>query len=233
MSEPAVRSGVRMLLQLSGVPGTGKSTLARGLAAGLDLVVLDTDVVKSALLSTDVPFAVAGRATYAAVLALAGDLLAQGRSAVIDSPCRYVDLLAAGQRVAADAGVPYRLVELWADDPAALLPRLTARDHRQSQVTPAVPEWELGTPVDTLHGWQEQLVRPQTGWLRVDALLPPDEVLRLTLEYLGAVTRAAVRECWFRSRTPTLTHRRSHHTHSSPGPGTRDVSTHSDRSQSG
>ena len=78
-----------MLLQLSGVPGTGKSTLARGLAAGLDLVVLDTDVVKSALLSTDVPFAVAGRATYAAVLALAGDLLAQGRSVVIDSPCRY------------------------------------------------------------------------------------------------------------------------------------------------
>jgi hypothetical protein len=82
-------------------------------------------------------------------------------------------------------------VELWADDPAALLLRLTARDHRQSQVTPAVPEWELGTPVDTLHGWQEQLVRPQTGWLRVDALLPPDEVLRLTLEYLGAVTRGS------------------------------------------
>jgi predicted kinase len=216
VSEPAVRSGVRMLLQLSGVPGTGKSTLARGLAAGLDLVVLDTDVVKSALLSTDVPFAVAGRATYAAVLALAGDLLAQGRSAVIDSPCRYVDLLAAGHRVAADAGVAYRLVELWADDPAALLPRLTARDHRQSQVTPAVPEWELGTPVDTLHGWQEQLVRPQTGWLRLDALLPPEEVLRSTLDYLGAVAPA-----------------RSHHTHSSPGPGTRDVSTHSERSQSG
>jgi predicted kinase len=188
VSEPLVRSRVRMFLQLSGVPGTGKSTLARGLAAGLDLVVLDTDVLKSALLSRDVPFAAAGRATYAAVLALAGDLLAQGRSVVVDSPCRYLDLLAAGQRVAADAGVPYRLVELWAVDAADLLPRLSARDARQSQVTPAVPEWELGTPADTLRGWQEQLVRPQTGWLRVDALLPPQEVLRLTLDHLVAVS---------------------------------------------
>jgi predicted kinase len=189
VSEHLVRSAVPMFLQLSGVPGTGKSTLARGLAAGLDLVVLDTDVVKSALLSTDVPFAAAGRATYAAVLALAGDLLAQGRSVVVDSPCRYVDLLAAGQRVAADAGVPYRLVELWADDPADLLPRLTARDIRQSQVTPAVTEWELGTPADTLRGWQEQLVRPESGWLRLDALRPPDELLREALDHLGAVTR--------------------------------------------
>jgi len=177
-----------MFLQLSGVPGTGKSTLARGLAAGLDLVVLDTDVLKSALLSRDVPFAAAGRATYAAVLALAGDLLAQGRSVVVDSPCRYLDLLAAGQRVAADAGVPYRLVELWAVDAADLLPRLSARDARQSQVTPAVPEWELGTPADTLRGWQEQLVHPQTGWLRLDALRPPEDVLRSTLDYLRAVS---------------------------------------------
>ena len=66
--------------------------------------------------------------------------------------------------------------------------RLSARDARQSQVTPAVPEWELGTPADTLRGWQEQLVRPQTGWLRVDALLPPQEVLRLTLDHLVAVS---------------------------------------------
>ena len=180
-----------MLLQLSGVPGTGKSTLARRLAAGLDLVVLDKDVVMSSLLADDEPLANAGRASYSCLLALAANLLSQGHDVVLDSPCRYPSLLESGRALAAAAGVSYRLVELWADDPAALLPRLTARDHRQSQVTPAVPEWELGTPVDTLHGWQEQLVRPQTGWLRVDALLPPDEVLRLTLEYLGAVTRGS------------------------------------------
>ncbi len=173
-----------MLLQLSGVPGTGKSTLARSLAADLDLVVLDSDVVKSALMSTDVSFAAAGPATYAAVLALAGDLLAQGRSVVVDSPCRYVELLASGQRLAAEAGVPYRLVELWADDPADLVPRLTARTARPSQVTPAVARWELGTPAETLRGWQEQLVRPETGWLRVDALADPAAVLGEVREWL-------------------------------------------------
>jgi predicted kinase len=175
-----------MLLQLSGVPGTGKSTLARSLARDLDLVVLDTDTVKSALLSVEVPFAAAGPATYAVVLALATDLLDQGRSVVVDSPCRYPELLASGQRLAADAGVPYRLVELWADDPAGLLPRLTNRSGRLSQVTPAETPWELGTPAETLRGWQEQLVRPETGWLRVDASADPATVLAEVREWLGA-----------------------------------------------
>jgi predicted kinase len=174
-----------VLLQLSGVPGTGKSTLARGLARALDLVVLDTDVAKSAMVSRDVPFAAAGPATYAVVLVLAGDLLAQGRSVVVDSPCRYPELLASGQAVAAGAGVPYRLVELWADDPADLLPRLTARSALPSQVTPAEPSWELGTPTDTLRGWQAQLVRPETGWLRVDALARPEVVLAEVREWLS------------------------------------------------
>jgi predicted kinase len=173
-----------LLLQLSGVPGTGKSTLARGLARSLDLVVLDTDVLKSALLSRDVPFAAAGPATYSAVLALAADLLDQGRSVVVDSPCRYRELLESGRSVAAGAGAEYRLVELWADDPAGLLPRLGARTARPSQVTPVVPEWELGTPVETLRGWQARLVRPETGWLRVDALSRPEDVLGEVREWL-------------------------------------------------
>ncbi len=173
-----------MLLQLSGVPGTGKSTLARSLASSLDLVVLDTDVVKSALMARHAGLAAAGPATYAAVLALAADLLGQGRSVVIDSPCRYLELLESGRAAAAAADVAYRLVELWADDPADLLPRLTARSPLPSQVTPATPFWELGSPVDTLRGWQEQLVRPETGWLRVDALADPSAVLAEVREWL-------------------------------------------------
>src|SRR5688572_14207341 len=72
-----------VLLQLSGVPGSGKSTLARGLSAALGLVVLDTDVVKSALLSRDLGVGAAGPASYGVVLALAADLLTQGHEVVI------------------------------------------------------------------------------------------------------------------------------------------------------
>jgi predicted kinase len=183
--------GAGVLVQLSGVPGSGKSTLARGLAAGHGLVVLDTDVVKSALLERDLSVADAGPAAYGVVLALAADLLAQGHGVVVDSPCRYPALLAAGQQVAEEAGVGYRFVELWVDDPATLLPRLDGRRPRPSQVassTDAAPgtAWEHGTAVATLRAWQDELVRPEAGYVRLDAALPPDELLRAASNHLAS-----------------------------------------------
>jgi hypothetical protein len=99
-----------VLVQLSGVPGSGKSTLARGLSEALGLVVLNTDVVKSALLSRDLGVEAAGPASYGVVLALAADLLAQGHQVVIDSPCRYPALLESGQggRGGGTCAVPVR-----------------------------------------------------------------------------------------------------------------------------
>ena len=178
-----------VLVQLSGVPGSGKSTLARGLSEALGLVVLDTDVVKSALLSRDLGVEAAGPASYGVVLALAADLLAQGHEVVVDSPCRYPALLTSGQEVAEAAGVPYRFVELWVDDPAALLPRLDRREPRPSQVASSsepVPgtAWEHGTATATMRAWQGQLVRPEVGYVRLDATLPPDELLREALTAL-------------------------------------------------
>jgi adenylylsulfate kinase len=38
-----------MLIAMAGLPGTGKSTLARGLAAALPAVVLDKDPIRAAL----------------------------------------------------------------------------------------------------------------------------------------------------------------------------------------
>ena len=180
-----------MLVQLSGVPGSGKSTLARSLSSAMGLVVLDTDVVKSALISRSVPVGDAGPATYGVVLALAAHLLDQGHRVVIDSPCRYPALLESGQEVAGAAGVPYRFIELWVDDPAALLPRLDGRVPRPSQVASSsdpVPgtAWELGTAVATMRSWQEQLVRPETGYVRLDAALAPGELLRAAVDHLSS-----------------------------------------------
>jgi predicted kinase len=74
-------------------------------------VVLDTDVLKSALIAGGVPVASAGAPTYAAALALSRDLVAQGRSVILDSPCRYQELLDGGQAIAHDAGVRYGFIE--------------------------------------------------------------------------------------------------------------------------
>ena len=175
---------------MSGIPGTGKSTLARAIGDTLGMVVLDTDVVKSALLRSGVPLQPAGPATYAVALGLAADLLSQGHAVVLDSPCRYRELLEDGQRTALDAGVAYRLVELWVDDVASVLPRLDARTPRPSQVAsasqpPEGADWESGTPLATLSAWQDQLVRPTDGWIRLDATRPVEENLVRALELLS------------------------------------------------
>ncbi len=176
-------------MQLSGVPGSGKSTLARALATEGGFVVLDTDVLKSALIEQGVLLADAGRATYTQVLTLAEDLLAQGHQVIVDSPCRYDALLAAGRSVAGRARVPYALIELWAADPATLLSRLDRREARCSQVASSTHPapgtgWEFGSGPETLRAWQDQLVRPDVGWLRLDALAPPEDTLDAALTFL-------------------------------------------------
>lgn len=181
-------------MQLSGVPGSGKSSLARGIARATDFVVVDTDVIKSALIDGGVPVAAAGRPTYLAALALTGDLLAQGHRVLIDSPCRYGDLLTSGQAVAEEAGVRYGFIELWASDVASLLPRLAARSPRVSQVASAtdpVPgtAWEFGTAAATLRAWQEQLVHPERDWARLDAAQPEPAILDQALRYLSGSER--------------------------------------------
>ncbi len=191
---PSLQAGetrvASVLVQMSGVPGTGKSTLAAALGDHAGLAVLDTDVVKSALLDHGVPPRVAGAATYGVVLDLAADLLRQGRGVIVDSPCRYRELLDAGQRIAFEASVPYRMVELWADDVRDLLARLDERTPRRSQVASSTSpvadtSWEEGTAQQTLRAWQAQLVRPDEGWLRLDALRPLEVNLAAALAHLG------------------------------------------------
>ena len=146
-----------MLVQLSGVPGSGKSALARSMAAATGLVVIDTDVLKSSLIGSGVSVTAAGAVTYAAALALARDLLEQGRNVVLDSPCRYEALLDSGQAAARACGARYAFIELWVADWSVVLDRLDQRSARPSQVASAtepVPgtSWENGTAETTLPG---------------------------------------------------------------------------------
>ncbi len=60
-----------LLVQMSGAPGAGKSTVVRAIGRRKGTVVLDHDVTKSALLEAELEARVAGRASYLTLRALA------------------------------------------------------------------------------------------------------------------------------------------------------------------
>lgn len=86
-----MQSSRPLLVIVTGAPGSGKSTLAERLAADLGLMLLSKDSIKEALgdalgAPEDVPASQRlGIAAYAAMFALAGQLLASGRGAIVES----------------------------------------------------------------------------------------------------------------------------------------------------
>lgn len=75
-----------MLIVISGLPGTGKSTVAAAVADELDGVHLSVDLIEDALLGAGLPRSrQTGVAAYEAVRAAAEQNLAAGRTVVVDA----------------------------------------------------------------------------------------------------------------------------------------------------
>ena len=71
----------QVFIQMSGAPGSGKTTIANAISERIKAVIIDHDVTKSALLNAGVPVATSGRASYSVLIALGEDLLRQGHPA--------------------------------------------------------------------------------------------------------------------------------------------------------
>src|SRR5262245_19071723 len=174
---------------MSGALGAGKATIARELVRHRRLVSLDHDIVKSALLDSDGAFEIAGAASYGVLLALADDVLAQGFGVIIDSPCFYDELLAAGQDLAAKHGVPYRYLECVTDDIEMLDSRLRSRPALRSQ-RPSVGVAPVDLAADhdrtgpeLFAHWIANMKRP-SAFLRLDTSRPVDECVAQALAFL-------------------------------------------------
>ncbi len=74
-----------ILIQMSGMPGSGKSTIAKLVGQELPAVILDYDVTKTALLDQGISFGDAGRLAYETGYAMAESILGQGANVILDS----------------------------------------------------------------------------------------------------------------------------------------------------
>ena len=182
-----------IFIQMSGVPGAGKTTIAHAIARRISAVVIDHDVTKSALLEASVPVSIAGAASYQVLNALARHLLQQGYSVIFDSPCLYVELLERGQQLARAMNAHYRYIECVVADLDELDRRLRTRPRLPSQLagvriapTEGSGKAELGD--DIFRNWIANMKRPNTDYLVLDTTRPVEVCVEAAIAYVTAAS---------------------------------------------
>lgn len=177
------------LLQMAGISGVGKSTLARLIGKHTGAVVIDYDVVKSAALDAGVAWGNAGTVGYEASRALADSLLQQGISVVLDSPCFYQQIVDQGLAIAGVRGATYAFIECVLLDEDTLRQRMQIRQrHRSQRVALDVPPPDA--PNDVMANAAGVICIPETKvptspWVRIDTHQPLNHCLTRALEYLN------------------------------------------------
>jgi predicted kinase len=118
---------VTLLVVFAGLPGSGKSVLARGVADAIGATYLRIDTIESAIVSTLMPFrdnpvgyVVAGR--------VAADQLAAGRDVVADAVNGVAPARAGWVALAAETGAALRFVEVRCSDAGEHRRRVEARE---------------------------------------------------------------------------------------------------------
>ncbi|HUF53021.1 MAG TPA: AAA family ATPase [Dehalococcoidia bacterium] len=141
-----------MLVITCGLPGTGKSTIARGVARRIDAEVLQSDVVRKRLegMPPDqrVPeefrkglySAEMTERTYEAVFAEAREHLMSGRSVVLDASFIRREHRRAAARLARETGAQFACIEVAASD-RAVRERLAGRLRRGRD--PSDARWDI------------------------------------------------------------------------------------------
>ncbi len=125
-------------VQMSGFPGSGKSTLSRQIAKRTGAVVIDHDIVKSALLhsikGTPLDGKIAGNISYNIDWSLIDFNLSQGHHVIFDSPCLYEEMVDRGIDLAKKYNAKYKYVECYLNDINEVNYRLKNRERMISQI---------------------------------------------------------------------------------------------------
>lgn len=174
----------RQLIVFAGLPGTGKTSLARTVARELRAVYLDKDTVKDLVVDVGREMKLgqaaelAGPLSYELLVAIARDNLTLGLSVVLDSPAGYRIFREKVEQLARSAKVDLKLIECVCTNEGLLRDRI---EHRGQEL----PEYRA-------RNWEtyqrdraqfERLVGPR---LIVDTAEPLQLNVRKVLNHLGA-----------------------------------------------
>jgi len=130
----------QFLVQMAGTSAAGKSTLAAAIGRATGAVVIDKDIIKGGMLDGGVPEEIAGPTAYEVLFDLAGSVLAQGFSVVMDSPAFFDRIRDIGREMVLANGACYYIVRCVLHDIEELQRRMDARAVRSSQPVVAALE---------------------------------------------------------------------------------------------
>jgi predicted kinase len=168
------------LVAVSGLPGVGKSELARGVAGELGLVLFEIDRIEAPLLRRGISGDAIGFAGYDILTSLAEDNLELGRGVLLDSVCWTRKIRLDWAALAGKHGAFYRPIEITCSDPAVHRARLERRDRSGRGLTD--PTWEQ---------IEEASARYYEAWdtprLLLDAVEPLKELIAKAIAYVRAV----------------------------------------------
>ncbi len=117
----------RYLVQMHGEPGAGKSTLALEIGRALPAIVIDKDIVSSALVNGGMAPGSSGAAAWEVIWDVARSFIEQGYSVVADGPAGWPIIEQKGKGVARATGAAYRMIECVVEDAEEVSRRLATR----------------------------------------------------------------------------------------------------------